>query len=259
MSKLSVIIITLNEERHIANCLKSVEWADEIIVVDSQSTDRTVDIAKEYTEKVFINEWLGYSENKNIALGHASNEWVLWLDADESVTPELAREIQELLKTKPEENGFVMSRRAYFLGKWIKHCGWYPDYVMRLFRREKGVFNDNRVHEGVQLEGSIKRLNHDLLHFTDDSLEHYLWKFNRYTSLAAEEQVKRKKRSGLFKILFRPLHTWLKMYIFKLGFLDGVQGFILCSLSAGYVAVKYAKTWELDRKLEKDSSGGNNK
>ena len=245
MSKLAVIVITLNEERHIGECLASVEWADEIVVVDSFSKDRTVEIARQYTDKVISMGFKGYSENKNIALENTTCDWILWLDADERVTPELGSEIRALLAGHPEHYGYEMGRRAYFLGKWIKHCGWYPGYVMRLFRRDSGVFNDQLVHEGVDLQGSKGRLQHDLLHFTDESLEHYFLKFNRYTTLAAQEQAERGKRSGIFKILFRPLHTFFKMYILKLGFMDGVQGFILCALSAGYVAVKYAKTWEL--------------
>jgi len=244
LSTISVIVITFNEERHIEECLKSVQWADEIIVVDSESNDKTIAIALKYTSKVFVKEWEGYSENKNYALRQVNSEWVFWIDADERVTPELAEEIKQVITKDPDENGFECARKAFFLCKWIKHCGWYPGYVLRLFRHKKARFSNKKVHEGLLLDGKSGRLNNDLLHFTDDSLEHYLWKFNRYTSFAAEELAERGKKPSILNILFRPLHTWLKMYIFKMGFLDGMQGFILCLLSAGYVAMKYAKLWE---------------
>jgi len=256
VSKISVILITLNEERNIAACLASVQWADELIVVDSQSKDRTAEIARRFTGKVFDKEFAGFSENKNFALQQATNEWVLWIDADERVTPELATEIRQVIEKEPAVNGFECGRRAYFLGKWIKHCGWYPGYVLRLFRHNAAHFSDNKVHEGLILVGPRCRLQNDLLHFTDDSLEHYLWKFNRYTTFAAEELETRGKKSGFVNILFRPLHTFIKMFILKGGFLDGIHGFILCLLSAGYVLIKYAKLWERVRLQRVSGYGG---
>ena len=246
MSSLSVILITLNEEENIVPCLESVRWADEIIVVDSQSTDRTAELARRFTEKIIISEWRGFSHNKKLALAQATCEWVLWIDADERVTPELRQEIQAVIARNPLQDGFEIARKAYFLGRWIKHCGWYPGYVLRLFRRLKARFNDNLVHEGLELDGPRGRLKHALLHFTDNTLDHYLWKFNRYTSLAATELAQKKRKSGFLTIFFRSLHAFVKMYVFKLGFLDGVQGLILCLLSANYVAMKYAKLWEIE-------------
>jgi glycosyltransferase involved in cell wall biosynthesis len=244
VKRCSVIIITLNEERHIAACLESVSWADEIIVVDSQSEDRTVEIARRFTPHVVVREWQGYSGQKNIALDLASGEWVLWIDADERVTPELATEIRPLIDRNPEENGFEIARRAFFLGQWIRHCGWYPGYVLRLFRREQGRFDDRAVHEGLELSGPRGRCENDLLHYTDDSLDHYMWKFNRYTSLAADELAAKGRRTGWLNIFFRPFHMFIKMYILKKGFLDGVRGLMLSMLSSAYVAVKYIKLWE---------------
>ncbi len=240
----SVIIITLNEEKNIGACLQSVNWADEIVIVDSFSTDKTVEIAKKYTDKVILHPFDGYAENKNLALDHTTSEWVLWLDADERVPPELAAEIRHAVNG-PQVQGFEIPRKAFFLGRWIQHCGWYPGYVLRLFKKQSARFNDNRVHEGLNLNGARGRLNNALLHFTDDKLEHYMWKFNRYTSLAAEERLQRGRRAGIGSILFRPVFAFMKMYIMKRGFLDGMEGLVLCLLSAGYVAVKYAKTWEL--------------
>ncbi|NOY60817.1 MAG: glycosyltransferase family 2 protein [Calditrichaeota bacterium] len=247
MSSISVILITFNEEENIKACLTSVQWADEIIVVDSSSRDRTVEIARQFTEKVIVTDWKGYSANKNLALGKATGQWVLWIDADERVTPELAQEIKNIIGTNTEKDGFEMARKAFFLGRWIKHCGWYPGYVLRLFRRQRAHFTDNKVHEGVVLKGSRGRLKGSLLHYTDNNLEHYLWKFNRYTSYAADELAEKQRSAGLLSILFRPLHAFVKMYVLKLGILDGVEGLMLCLLSAGYVAMKYAKLWELKR------------
>lgn len=251
MSKLSVITLALNEERNIAECLESVKWADEIIVVDSGSTDKTVELAKHYTQHVLTVEWKGYGATKNFALDRASGEWILWLDADERVPKELAAEIQAVLRTDDSlVNGYSVPRRAVFLGKWIKHCGWYPGRIIRLFRRTKSRFTESNVHEQISVEGKIGELKNDLLHFTDPNLYHYFSKFNRYTSLAAKDLHSAGKRFSLYDILVRPPFMFFKMYIVKRGFLDGLQGFILCIVSSAYVFTKYAKLWELEHQLE---------
>ncbi len=244
----SVIVITRNEERNIVECLRSVSWAGEIIVVDAKSTDKTVELAKGFTNKVLVREWLGFAAAKNLALDEAVNEWVLWLDADERVTPELAAEIQSLVQNSSiRYAGFEVARRAYFLGKWIKHCGWYPGYVTRLFRKTAGRFNESRVHERLELSGPIGRLQHDLLHYTDDNLYHYFLKFNRYTSLAAQDLAAENKQFTLYDVIVRPPFLFFKMYLLRLGFLDGVHGLILSLVSAAYVFVKYAKVWEKEQ------------
>jgi glycosyltransferase involved in cell wall biosynthesis len=245
VSSLSVILITLNEEQNIRACLESVRWADEIIVVDAESKDSTASIAREFTDNVFVIPWQGYAANKSFALAQAHNEWVFWIDADEQVPKALADEIRNVIRSEAASDGYEVARKAYFLGRWIQHCGWYPGFVLRLFRRSKGRFNENRVHEGVELTGQKGWLRHSLDHYTDRNLEHYMWKFNRYTSLAAEELVAKGRISGVGAFLFRPLHAFIKMYILKRGFLDGVEGLMLCLLSANYVAAKYAKVWEL--------------
>ncbi len=244
---LSVIVITHNEENNIVECLQSVSWAKEIIVVDSQSTDQTVYLAKQYTDKVFVQEWLGYAGAKNFALDNVTSEWILWVDADERVTEELVIEIKNIVCGTADINtGYEVARRAYFLGKWIKHNGWYPGYVVRLFKRKKVRFDDSRVHEKISIDGTIGRLKHDLLHYTDDTLYHYLEKFNRYTTLAAEDMKQAGKRFSLYDIIVRPPFLFFKMYILRRGFLDGMHGLILAMLSASYVFVKYAKLWELE-------------
>lgn len=248
-SPLSVILITKNEERNIAACLDSVAWAEEIILVDAESDDRTVELARGYTGRVFVEPWRGYAEAKSSALSRASREWVLWIDADERVTPELAQEIREIVSRNPSGiDAYRIARRSYFLGSRIRHCGWYPGYSMRLFRRGKARFSSARVHEGLIVEGRTEKCAHDFLHYTDETLEQYFGKYNSYTTLAAEELHAAGKRAKLGDLLLRPSFTFLKMYILRLGFLDGITGLILCALSASYVFTKYAKLWALGRK-----------
>lgn len=233
--------------------MQSVVWAKEIIVVDSHSTDNTVKLVKKFTEKVFVKEWLGYAGAKNFALDNTTSDWILWLDADERVTPELALEIKRVISEDNDEYmGYEVARRAYFLGKWIKHCGWYPGYVTRLFKRSAVKFNEMRVHEKLEILGKVGRLSSDILHYTDDTLFHYLVKFNRYTTLAAEDLADCGKRSSFFDLLIRPPYLFFKMFFLRGGFLDGMHGFILSLISANYVFVKYAKLRETSRRFAKD-------
>lgn len=247
MSRLSVIIITYNEEKNIRDCLDSVEWADEIVVVDSHSQDRTRQIAASYTKKVYEVDWMGFASTKNYALNHATGDWILWIDADERVTPELATEIRSILYNEnPNIDGYMIPRKAYFLGRWIKHCGWYPGYVLRLIRKRDAKFNKSNVHEGFDFDGRSDKLIHALDHYTDRDIKHYFKKYNHYTSLAVLDLKKKNRTFKLSDLLFRPFYAFLKMYFMKLGFLDGIQGFILCVFSASYVFTKYAKLWEIE-------------
>jgi len=246
--KLSAITITYNEEENIGDCLSSVSWADEIIVVDASSTDRTVEIARRFTGRIYVTKWEGYARAKTFALERAESEWVLWLDADERVTPALADEIRTVVQEpNPAAACYEMARRAYFLGKWIRHCGWYPGYVVRLFRKGMVRFSEGRVHERVEFEGKAGRLRNDLVHLTDENLYHYAAKFNRYTSLAALDLVDKKRGSSLTRLIVDPPFLFMKMYIFRRGFLDGRHGLVLSILSAAYVFTKYAKLWEKSR------------
>ena len=246
MSALSVIVITKNEESNIRECLTSVCWAEEIVLVDGGSEDQTVELARSLGAKVFERPWDGYGAAKNYALSHCTGEWILWLDADERVTEELANEISQRLRSNDTRfNGFQIARRAYFLGRWMKHSGWYPGHVLRLFRKGTGRFSERKVHEQLVVEGEIGRLKFDLLHFTDPNLFHYFEKFNRYSSLAAEELGEHGQRFDFLQLLVRPPWVFFKMYLIRAGFLDGMQGFILSVLSACYVFTKYAKLWEL--------------
>lgn len=249
MPKLSVITLAYNEEHNIAQCLATVRWADEIIVIDSGSTDRTGELARQFTDKVLNVEWRGYGATKNFALERATGDWILWLDADERVPEELAAEMQSVLRSNDGSiAGYRVARRAYFLGRWIKHCGWYPGRVTRLFRKSKARFTESNVHEQIIVDGRIAELKNDLLHYTDPNLQHYFQKFNRYTSLAAADLQAAGKTFSVLDLLLRPAFLFFKMYVLKRGFLDGIQGFILCVVSAAYVFTKYAKLWELQKR-----------
>jgi glycosyltransferase involved in cell wall biosynthesis len=248
----SAIVITKNEERNIRECLESITWAHEIVIVDAGSTDRTVEIAKEFTSRIFHRPWDGYGAAKNYGLSQCTGDWIVSLDADERITPELRKEIFSALSSADQTVAAMsMPRRANFLGTWISHCGWYPGRITRVFRRSAGRFTEERVHEGLEIQGATISLHSDLLHYTDPDLKHYFEKFNKYTSLAAEELKERKKIFSLVKLLVNPLWVFVKMYFFRLGFLDGIPGLILCVLSANYVFTKYAKLWEYSLQKER--------
>jgi glycosyltransferase involved in cell wall biosynthesis len=244
MSACSVIVITKNETQNIDACLQSVSFSDDIIVVDAESTDDTVAKAKVFTDKIFVRPWMGFAAAKQFALLQTKHDWVLWLDADERVMPDLAAEIQQTVLTGTTHAAFTVARRAYFLGRWIRHSGWYPGRVARLFNKQQARFNDAAVHEGLEISGTIGELRYDLLHFTDPNIYHYFAKFNRYTTLATEGLEKRGKYFKLTDIIIRPWWQFMRMYVFRLGFLDGVQGFLLAVFSSAYVFTKYAKLWE---------------
>ncbi len=245
MSAIAVIVITKNEEQNIRCCLDTVRWADEIIVVDAKSTDRTIEIAKEYTDKIYIRPWDGYGDAKNFGLAQCSSEWVFWLDADERVTPELRAEIAAAIASADSTTAALsMPRKANFLGHWIRHCGWYPGRVTRVFRRAEGKFTTENVHERLEIKGKVLALRQNLLHFTDPTLTVYFEKLNKYTSLAAKDLVEGKRRFTWIRLVVNPSWVFIRMYILKLGFLDGIPGLILCVLSASHVFAKYAKLWE---------------
>lgn len=248
--KLSSIIIAKNEEMNIRRCLDSqIGLIDDIVlIVDSSTTDKTFKYASEYPGiNCEITDWKGFAETKNYALSKTKNDWVFWIDADEEITPELRSELLVFKESTPDFNAYSVARRAYFLGKWIKHSGWYPSKVVRLFNKNFAVFNNKPVHEGLEIQGNVGNLKNDLNHFTDPTIEHYFKKFNIYTSLAAKELFNNGRKTSLGDFLIRPLFIFLKMYIFRLGFLDGINGFILALFSSYYVFTKYAKLWELNR------------
>jgi glycosyltransferase involved in cell wall biosynthesis len=246
---LSVVIITLNEEANLARALASVAWADEIVVVDSGSTDRTREVAESFRAKFYAESWKGFAAQKNSALAKASGEWILSLDADEEVEPALGDEIRTVLGSSPSVAGFWIPRKNFFLGRWIRHGGYYPDRKLRLFRRGTAAFEDRLVHEDVRLNGASSSLKNNLLHHAYPTLNDYLEHMNRYSSLGAEMAVAKHPRGFSFvDIVVRPKLTFFYNYFLRLGFLDGQEGLLLHLYHAGYVSWKYAKAWELDRK-----------
>ena len=249
--KISSITIAKNEEANIARCLESIKaCVDEIIVIiDDESSDKTLEIVKSFPNvKYETIKWLGYAKTKQYAVSLCTNDWILWIDADETVTNELSSELISLKSSSPSFSAYSVPRKAYFLGKWIKHSGWYPGRVTRLFNRHKAKFDENEVHESLIADGEIGNLKSDLEHYTDPNIHHYFQKFNRYTTLAAVELNKKGKSFSVFDILLRPTGIFIKMYFIKLGFLDGIQGFILAVFSSVYVFTKYCKFWELKNK-----------
>jgi glycosyltransferase involved in cell wall biosynthesis len=247
MNRLSVIIITHNEEENLPRCLESVKWADEKIVIDSHSTDRTPQIAADFGCTYFDLDWNGFGAAKQAALDRATGDWVLSIDADEAVSDKLRVAIVEAVAGSHSYCGFEMPRCTNFLGRWIRHCGWYPDYLVRLFRREAGQFDLAVIHEKIAVKGPVGRLSGDLLHYCYPDLERYFAKSNRYTTLGAAEVFRQGKRAGMADLVFRPPISFFKHYIQKAGFLDGPQGLLVSSLSAAAVFNKYAKLWHLGR------------
>ncbi|MGC2323282.1 MAG: glycosyltransferase family 2 protein [Terriglobales bacterium] len=245
---LSVAVITINEEANIGALLESVRAADERIVLDCGSTDRTLEIARAFGTKTFTEEWKGYTAQKNSGLDKATGDWVLSLDADEAVEPELMEEIRQVLDHNPPVNGYYLPRKNYFLGRWMRHGGFYPDRKLRLFRRGQGRFADRPVHETVQLDGPTGTLNHALIHRAYPTLEGYIQHMNRYSSLGAEIAVAQGRgRFSLLNIVVNPLATFAYNYFLRLGLLDGREGLLLHLYHSAYVSWKYAKAWELAR------------
>jgi len=244
MRRLSVCVITANEEERLRSCLESVAWADEIVVVDAESSDKTVVIAREFTDRVLVRSWPGFAGQKNFALDQARGDWILSLDADEQVTPELRHEIERVLRLDGPAIGYAVPRRNIFWGQWVRHGRLYPDWQLRLFRRGRGRFVDLPVHESVRVEGPVGRLDAPLLHASYRDLSDCLARFDRYATLAAEDLAERGRRVGPADLVFRPLGRFLSMYVLHRGFLDGWRGFVLASLYAHYVFVRSVKAWE---------------
>jgi glycosyltransferase involved in cell wall biosynthesis len=248
MEKISVAIITRNEERNIRDCLESVKWADEIVVVDNGSTDGTLKVCQEYRARVYQEGWKGFSAQKNSAIEKTSNEWVLSLDADERIGPELRQEIENTLQEGPPVDGYWIARKNYFLGRWVRYCGWFPDRNLRLFRKSRGRFTERAVHEKVEVQGKTANLNHPLVHVTYRSLSDFLIRSDRYSTLAAGEMQRQGRRYRLGDAFFRPPLTFLQMYFLRAGFLEGYLGFLLSVLYSYYTFAKYAKLKELGQR-----------
>lgn len=245
MKKLSVIIITHNEEDNIEECLESVKWADEIVVLDSFSEDETVNICRRYTDKIFQSKFTNFSLQKNMVLDRATNDWVLSIDADERITPRLKTQIVMVINEESKEySGYYIPRRNYFFGEWVRHCDLYPDYVLRLFRKSKSRFRDKMVHESVSLKGKAGWIEQPLEHYTYGSINDFIDRMKRYTTLSVQQMRRDGKKSRWYNLIVNPGAAFLKMYFIKKGFLDGKLGFIVCVLFSYYAFMKYAKLWE---------------
>jgi glycosyltransferase involved in cell wall biosynthesis len=243
-ARLSVAVITANEAERLRACLESVAWADEIVVVDAESHDKTVQIAREFTDHVLVRPWPGFAAQKNAALAAATGEWVLSLDADETVSAALRAEIETILRGAGTSDGYAMPRRNIFWNRWVRHGGLYPDWQVRLFRRGRGRFVARAVHESVAVDGGVGRLRGHLEHRSYRDVADFLERANRYSTLAAEEWVAAGRSTGAADLLLRPLGRFLSMYVAHAGFLDGWRGLLLAVLYAYYVAMRSAKAWE---------------
>lgn len=248
MPGVTVTIITLNESANLAAALDSVRWADEIIVVDSESTDETAEIARRYTDRVIVRPWPGYVDQKNFAAAQASHDWIFSLDADERVTPELAREIKATLAAGPLCAGYRMPRMSHYLGRWIRSTDWYPDYQLRLYDRRRGRWAGRTVHEGVQADGEVGRLHSDLHHHPYRDVSHHLQTIDRYSTLAARQMFEDGRRIGGLGILMHAYGAWFRNYVLRGGFRDGTAGFLVSGLNTVYVMLKYVKLWEMRKK-----------
>jgi len=250
--KLSIVIIALNEEDRIEGALKSCTGiADEIVVIDGYSTDKTVEIAERYGAKVYMNPFVDFGSQKNFALDKAGNQWVLNLDSDERVSETLEKEIRQL-KQKPDNeidaDGFLIKRKTFYLGRWIKHSGWYPDRKLRLFKKDKSRWR-GRIHEGLLLEGKTGKIAGDILHFTYRNITDHISRLNRYSHMQAEDIARKKKKLLYLRAILLPPVTFIRFYFWKLGILDGLPGLVIALVSSWGTAMKYLKAIEVRREI----------
>jgi glycosyltransferase involved in cell wall biosynthesis len=244
--ELSVTIITKNEAGHIAAAIESVVWADEIIVIDAESTDETVAIARRYTDRVIVRPWPGYIAQKNYAASIAAHDWILSLDADERVTPALADEIKRRLASKPDCVAYRMPRVTRYLGRWVRTTDWYPDDQLRLYDRRAAEWTGRYVHESVTARGDIGRLQGELQHFAFRDIADHLETIDRYTTYAARQMHENGRRAGFLQLAVHPPLAFLRNYVLRCGITDGVVGLTISLLNSYYVFLKFAKLWELE-------------
>ena len=249
MSKptIAVALIIKNEAKNLQACLDTVcDWVDEIVILDSGSTDNSEAIARKYTEKFYVNaKWPGFGPQRQLAQSYVESDYILWLDADERVTPELKASIQSVLTQQPSKSVYTISRLSWVFGRYIRHCGWYPDRVIRFYQKNLTQYNENLVHEKVKIDDTIqvKPLKGDLIHFTYEDLNHYLVKSAAYAKAWAEQRKKAGKKTSISQGVFHGIGCFLKMYVLKAGFLDGKQGLLISILSAHSTFIKYADLW----------------
>lgn len=251
----SAIVVCFNEEENIRDCLESLRWCDEIVVVDSFSTDRTVEICRQYTDRVIQRPWAGYRDQKAFAHSQATKQWVLLVDSDERVTPELRDEIARALQGDGGRYmGYALPRLVFYLGRWWRRGGWYPDYDVRLFRCDKATWAGSDPHEKILVDGTVHRLQHPLHHFSYRDIDDHIQRINRFTSISSRELRKSGGRWRLADALLRPAFRFFRSYVLKRGFMEGFAGFYVAVTAAVYVFLKYAKLWEIELE-EKDDVG----
>ncbi len=248
MPRVTVTIITKDEADAVADALRSVSWADEIIVVDADSRDDTAAIARQFTDRVYQRPWPGYVDQKNHAASLATHDWILSLDADERVTPALRDEILERLKNEPAAAGFRVPRVSFYFGKWIRTTDMYPDYQLRLYDRRRARWDGMFVHESVRADGAVGYLKQELQHHPYRDLSEHLVRMDRYTTLAARQMHAQGKRATALQLLFHPKLAFLRNYVLKGGFRDGTAGLVISLVNSYYVFLKFAKLWELQRR-----------
>ena len=250
-AKLSIYMITYNNERTVEKALRSVQWADEIVVVDSFSVDRTVEICRQFTGKVFQRKWPGHQDQYQYAADLTLHPWIMFVDADEEIPQELAEEIRRELSTEKQDlDGFIAYRRTYYLGRWIRHGGWVPDCEIRLYRREKGRWQGG-LHAKVAVDGKVGSLKNPYLHDTYRDISDQIQTIDRYSRIAAEDSLRSGGKFSLMKLVLHPPVRFFKEYLFKGGFRDGIPGLIIIVATMFYVFIKYAKLWELTRGKDK--------
>lgn len=242
--KISASIIVFNEEDNIDELCESLSWVDEIVIVDSYSTDRTKELAGRYTEKIFDHEFKGYKDKHEFADAHTTGDWILWMDADERVTPELRQEIIALKEREDKPEGFEIPRKTWFAGKWILHSGWYPDYQMRLYKKDASYWDGIAPHETARVRGRLERLKNPILHNTKRNLSEYHRTIDSYTTLAAEALDRSGRSISGTSIVIRSVSGFIRTYFIKQGFRDGFQGLLIAFFTGYGVFLKYAKLWE---------------
>ena len=246
--KLSIAMITFNEERNLERTLTSIkDIADEIIIVDSGSTDKTREIAEKFGAKFYFEPWAGYGKQRNSVIEKCSSEWILNIDADEEITEELFVKIKNILETPPDCEVYTINFASVCFGKELKYGGWSNSYHIRLFKKTAGKFNFNVVHETFETKSKVGKIKEKICHHSYLTMEDYLSKFNRYTTEGAIDYYNKNKKASVFQIVFNPLYKFIRMYIFRLGFLDGMEGFVIAVMSSLYTMVKYFKLREMYR------------
>ncbi|MGQ9672506.1 MAG: glycosyltransferase family 2 protein [Candidatus Aminicenantales bacterium] len=250
--EISAVIITYNEEARLEGALKSLQGiASEIVIVDCFSTDSTVKVAKKYTDRIFERSWTSYADQKNFANSKAKFPWILSLDADERVSPELRQELIGLRAVEPDWAGFSIPRLVFYLGRWIRHSGWYPDRKVRLFRKDRARWEGEYVHERLVVEGKIERLKGPIHHFTYRNIAEHLARINTFSDLGAQKLYAQRKKCRLYHLLCLPFFRFFKAYVWKRGFLDGFPGLVIAVLTGYAVFVRYAKLKEIWKKGER--------